>query len=792
MLEGLIQAPRLYQGRARMLAHCALAALAAGAIAPATVHAQQTGADAADAADAASEGPALTEIIVTAQKRAQSLQDVPVSVQAVSGESLVNQGTTGLEALSTSVPTLHISYGGLSEQLFVRGVGSGSSAAFEQSVGLFQDGISMGVARLSRLAFLDTEQVEILKGPQSTLFGKSTIGGAINITSGQPRFILEGQAVGLVDIDGGTRRSLEGYVTGPLSDRVAARLAVKASTSDGAFFNSYTDKRAPEEKSISGRFSLLANPTDNLELFASVQASRATSFGRSAQIGFVDTRFANVNSFVAQVRALDADEDFTASRFRSAGRNPNACDECGKDRAVIGTFRATLDVDFAKIVSLTGYIDSKWREQIDADATPLPIVNTFLNQSTKQFSQELRIESDPNQRFTYIGGIYFQNMQIDSIDSCSDFDLGVLGRTTRIRGCTTTYRDESTMGVFAQGTFEFAPGFRLTAGGRYQTSDRNIHNIRVVPAPGTGTTPSTDPVVLATAAAVLGQRPFDVKRSSGESKFTPSVSIEWEPYKGGLLYGSYRTGFKQGGFDSSIATFSDATYQFLPETAESFELGYKTSLFGRRGRLNVSAFSSTFNDLQLSSFNGVGFTVRNAAKARSRGVEAEAEFAVVDGVTIGGNLAYLDAYYVSYLNAPCYANQTAALGCVTTGGSRGQDLSGHTLAYSPNWSGSLFVNLRQPVGGGLVAIADGRVSARTSQEYGPDGDPNRITGGVALYDLRIGVGDADGHWELALVGKNLTNEYVPSFGFNVPLVAGAYTVQVDQPRVIAVQAKARF
>ncbi|WP_158258080.1 TonB-dependent receptor [Sphingopyxis lindanitolerans] len=742
--------------------------------------------------EGASQGPALQDIIVTAQKRAQSLQDVPVAVQAISGEALLNQGTPGLETLSSSVPMLHISYGGLSEQLFIRGVGSGSSAAFEQSVGLFQDGIAMGVARLSRLAFLDTEQVEILKGPQSTLFGKSTIGGAVNITSGQPRFSLKGQAVGLFDIDGGTRRSVEGYVTGPLSDTVAARLAVKASTADGAFFNTYTDRRAPYEKSVSGRFSLLANPADNLELFASLQASRATSFGRSAQIGFVDTRFANVNSFVAQVRARDADEDFMPNRFRSAGRNPIACDECGKDQAVIGTFRATLDIGAAKMVSLTGYIDSKWREQIDADATPLPIVNTFLNQSTRQFSEELRIESDPNLRFTYIGGVYFQNAQIDAIDSCSDFDLGVLGRITRIRSCTSAMRDESTMGVFAQGTYEIAPGFRITAGGRYQTSDRNIHNIRYVPDPGTGTTPTTNPVVLATAAAVLGQRPFDVKRSSGESRLTPSASIEWEPYDGGLLYAGYRTGFKQGGFDSSIGTFSDANYQFAPETAESFEIGYKTSLLGRRGRLNINAFTSTFDDLQLSSFNGIGFTVRNAAKARSRGVEAEIEFAVTDGFTIGGNAAYLDASYASYADAPCYANQTAVGGCMTVGGTRAQDLSGHSLAYSPNWSGSLFANLRQPVGGGLVALADFRVSARTSQEYGPDGDPNRIAPGVALYDLRVGIGDADGRWEFAVVGKNLTNEYVPSFGFNVPLVAGAYTVQVDQPRVIALQAKARF
>jgi iron complex outermembrane receptor protein len=746
-------------------------------------------------------GPALGEIVVTAQKREQSLDKVPAAVTAVTGETLVNQGTGTLAALSANVPTLHISYGGLSEQIFIRGIGSGSNAGFEQSVGLFQDGLALSVARQSRLAFLDTERIEVLKGPQSTLFGKSTIGGAINITSGQPKFDFGGQLVGMFDVDGDTRRSLEGYVTGPVSDKVAMRLAFKASTSEGAFYNTLTDHRAPRERSIAGRISILARPTETFEIFASLQGSKADSFGRNAQIGLTDranalnsTVLSRLDLFISKVQALDPLEDFTGNRFRSSGLNPIPCDECGKDKGVIGTLRMSLDIGPAKIVSLTGYIDSSWSEQIDADASPLPITNTYLGQSSKQFSEELRIESDDDLPFSYIGGIFYQNLKISAKDQCSDFDLGVRNLATKIRSCANYDRDETTMGVFAQGTLKLTDSLRATVGGRYQESDRDIANSRYIATPGTtSTVPSTDPVVLATAASVLGARPFSVSRSAGEQRFTPSASVEFTPYEGGLFYVAYRTGFKQGGYDSGTGTFNEATYQYRPEKAESFEAGFKTRFLGRRGRFSLNAFTSTFRDLQLSSFNGVSFTVSNAGKARSRGVEGEVEFAVTDGVTIGGSLAYLDARYVSYANAGCFANQTLAQGCDAPGATTGkQDLTGHVLPYSPKWSGSAFISVRKPLTESIAVFADGRMTARTSQEFGPDGDPNRIAPGVATYDLRIGFGAADGRWELAAVGKNLTNEYIPSFGFNVPLTTGAYVVQLDQPRVISVQAKVRF
>ena len=313
------------------------------------------------------------DIIVTAQKREQLLQTVPASIQAVTGDTIQAQGTPSLEALSIKVPSLHISYAGLSEQLFIRGVGSGSNFGFEQSVGLFLDGIALSVPRLSRLAFMDVERVEVLKGPQSVLFGKSTIAGAVSITSGQPRFGFEGSMIANYDIDGDTRRSLEGYVTGPLSENVAVRLAGQASTTNGAFYNTLTDQRQPQGETYSGRLSLLATPTDNFEILATVQGTKADSLGRSAQIGRVETQYANVQSFMDKVLAADPDADFETNRFRSSGGNDVPCDECGDDKAYAATLRMSLDTDDFEIVSLTGYLYSKWREQIDADATPLPI-----------------------------------------------------------------------------------------------------------------------------------------------------------------------------------------------------------------------------------------------------------------------------------------------------------------------------------------------------------------------------------------------------------------------------------
>lgn len=730
----------------------------------------------------------LEEVVVTAQKREQNLQTVPVSVQAVSGEVIARDGISGLESLSQTVPTLQIGSGGLSEQLFIRGIGSGSNQGFEQSTGTYLDGVYFGVARLSRLAFLDVERVEVLKGPQSTLFGKSTIAGAINIASGQPRQTLGGRVIGGQDLGNGNRQSVNGYVTGGLTDTVAARLAISVNRSDGAFSNSFVDADQPQDEQAAARVSLLANPTQNLEVLGTLQASYASTYGRSQQIGFLDTRFAGPVNFRNKVLAVDPDADFGVDTRRSAGRTGSPNDEEGYDRALVGTVKAAYDFGPVKLNAITGYVRAKWREDIDADSSPLPIVDTLLSQDIRQFSQELRLESDTDGRFDYMVGAYYQNSEIDVPEAYSAFDFSVVNSATKVRSCTTSQRDEANWGVFAQGTFSVTDRLRVTAGARYQEAERDIVQTRTIVDPNS-CNPTTSAAALAVAAATLGYVPYTAKVSASDNRVTPTATLEFDIFDGGMAYVSYRTGFKSGGFDLSAGRFNPATFQYAPETADSIEAGVKMRLLDGRARLNVNVFDSTFKNLQVSAFNGTGFTVGNAAEARSRGVELQGQLLVFEGLTAGVDVSYLHARYEDFPGAQCYANQaTVGVGCV---GGR-QNLEGHVLPFSPEWSGALRLDYKRALTPALVGFAQVMINYRGEQEVGPDGDPNRLVDAATKYDLRLALGDADDRWELALVGKNLTNEITPNFGFNVPLVTGAYVFQVDMPRTVALQLTARF
>lgn len=730
----------------------------------------------------------LEEIVVTAQKREESLQSVPVSVQAVTGEVIARDNVGGLETLSQTVPTLQIGSGGLSEQLFIRGIGSGSNQGFEQSTGTYLDGIYFGVARLSRLAFLDVERVEVLKGPQSTLFGKSTIAGAINITSGQPRADFGGRLVGGLDVEGNDRRSVNGFVTGPLTDTLSGRAAISVGKAEGAFSNSFVSGDQPGDEQAAARVSLLANPTAKLEILGTLQASYTSTYGRSQQIGFLDTRFAGPVNFRTKVLALDPAADFDIDTRRSAGLTGSPNDEQGFDRAVVGTLKAVYDFGPLTLNAITGYVKASWREDIDADSSPLPIVDTLLSQDITQFSQELRLESGTEGRLTYMVGGYYQNSNIDVPEAYSAFDFGVINSANKVRSCTTSQRDESNWGVFAQGTLSVTDRLRLTAGARYQEADRDIVQTRIIADPNT-CDPTSSAAALTVASATLGYAPYTAKVSAGDNRVTPTATIEFDLFDGGMAYVSYRTGFKSGGFDLSAGRYNPATFQYQPETAESFEAGVKMRLLDGRARLNINIFDSTFKNLQVSAFNGTGFTVGNAAEARSSGVEVQGQLVVLEGLTAGLDLSYLDARYEDFPDAQCYANQaTVGVGCV----SGRQNLAGHVLPFSPDWSAALRLNYEHAIGDALVGSSQLLINYRGEQEVGPDGDPNRITGAATKFDVRLAIGDVAERWELALIGKNLTDEITPNFGFNVPLVTGAYVFQVDPPRTVTLQLTARF
>lgn len=734
----------------------------------------------------------LDTVRVTAEKREESIMDVPLTVQAVDGAAIAESGIANLEGMKDLVPGLHVGTAGLSEQLFIRGIGSGSNQGFEQSTGIYLDGVYFTIARLSRLSFLDTERVEVLKGPQSTLFGKGTIAGAVNIISARPQDTFGGGMTVNYNLDESAYRSVEGYITGPVAEGISFRLAAKSASQDGFFYNTNKDRRDPTSDDFSIRGSLLADIGENLEVLLTAQTTRANSTGRSQQIAFIDDptdpRFPRLQAFIDLVLAADPDADFSVDDRRTSGGVGLYDDETGHDEAQAYTLQATYDFGSVALKSVTGYIDANWLESIDADGTPLSSVTSVLGQDIEQFSQEFRLESDAAGPLEYIAGVYYENSVIRTPDDAHsdlrfvDFGLPFDGKT-----CGTSKWTDNTLGVFGQGTYAISDRLSFTAGARYQESHKRFSKNHIIADPGDICAQTTDPVQLARMGA-LGRTPFTVQSERDDDSFSPSLTVQFDVTDNSMIYASYRTGFKSGGFDVGQSSLNLATLQFDSEDADSFEVGLKSSVMEGRGQVSVSAFHNTFKDLQVSAFNGTTFTVGNAAEAVSKGVELESRFLVTPAVTLGANLLYLDGKYDSFPGAACYKGQTAATGCV--GGA--QDLGGVRLQYAPEWSGSLDIDWRDQVWANYEGFVQGALTFATEQFLSPDANPVMQQDGYSKLNLRIGIAPVDQNWELSLVGRNLTDEMTGNFGYNIPLVDGAYVEGVDPGRTVAIQVRAAF
>lgn len=749
-----------------------------------SVSALMTGAPAL-AEGAKTSGPAaLEEVVVTAQRREQNLQAVPAAVTAVSGEKLDARATGSLEGLARGVPTLAVGNLGLSGQYFLRGVGSGSNLSFEQSLGVYLDGIYFSTPRLNRLAFMDQERVEILRGPQSTLYAKGTIAGAITVASAKPSRDAGYAVNALAGLEGGDQTQISGFLTGPLSSTLSGRIAVLFNDENGSFHNSFKPGAYPRTNQKAARASLRWEPTDKLTVDGMFQYALTKSEGRAAQIGAVSPLN---TTFIPAVRALDPKAEFKLDDNFSAYDTPSVA---GRDEVYLASLTGAYALDDVTLRSVSSIVNLTWYEFVDSDNTPLPILNSSLGGTLRQFSQEFRAESSTEGPLQYIAGAYYQRSEFGMPPGGRGYTEWYPAPSVRTTGVAT--RTEKTLGVFGQLTWSPIEHLRLTAGARYQASRIYGFTSRWVSAPGTNV-PTINPVLIA-RGAVLGTVAYTFEGTRKEDSITPAVTLEYDLADGVMAYASYRTGFKNGGFDLGRGTFT-SDFVFRPEKARSYEGGVKSMLFDRRLRLNLTVFRTNIDDLQVSAFNGTTFTVGNAASARTQGAELDADARVSTSLSLRANVSYLDAKYLDFPGSSCYATQTAAQGCVDLDPGPavrpGQNLAGYTLQYAPKWSGNLGFDFTHPVASRLQLFASGDLTYKGSQAIAPDGNPVWVRGRAAKLDLRVGIGAEDGRWQLALLGKNLTDIRTANFGFNVPLNTGAYVFSADPPRTIALQLRLR-
>ena len=786
-------------------------------------------AHAADAAAAATPAgvTALEEVTVTARKREENIQNIPVAITAMSAKQLDTFALRNIEEISANTPQLQVTRGnsGSGATISLRGIGSTyTSVGIEQSVAVNVDGVYYGQGRIINEGFFDMKQVEILKGPQALFFGKNATAGVLSFTSANPGDHFE--ALGRVGYEFTSNTpSVEAVVSGPVTDTFGLRLAVRAADMSGGYVEN------------------LQGPTTyntlNVNTFAitphAVAAPQKDVPGEQDLVARLTAQWKPNDQFTLTVkgaadryRVTDATWNGEMVRCPVGGKaQVNPTEACNADWKI---YQNDLPADVAATNPILGRHDGKLYQDYDsysftgtadyhaplADLTAVTgfhhFVNYFLGDydftgavnspggtwgaersEYRAFSEEIRAQTRLDGPLNVMAGVYYQNTRLNFHQlvlfpgGLEDPSKGALRYVTVEKLGQT---DGTTFAGFAQGIWKVAEGWEATVGARYthETKDSIFNQPYVV---------SLYQGVFRQNAPITGNQTFD--------NLSPEATLTWRPAEHWTAYVAYKRGFKSGGFsisalNSAVGNTTAADLAFRPEKPEGVEGGVRATLFDGTLRASLDAYDYKYSDFQIDYFDAtkIQYITKNAGSVISKGVELQGEWAPVRGLTLRGALAYNKATYDNFGGAPCYGGQTIAEGCTTLPGGRTvQDLSGKSAAAAPEWTSSLQADYEtQPING-LVFGASVNLHYSGSYLGGPFGNPNGRQDAYTVVDLGLRVRAESGRWDLALIGKNLGDEYVatsfgdaPSSGSGTGTAAGVHSDLVatpNPPRTVAVQ-----
>jgi outer membrane receptor protein involved in Fe transport len=818
---------------------CPTAAMAQAAPAPAPEETAAAQADTEAQADAATAGENAPdgEIIVTARKRSERLQDVPLSIAAVSGQTMQEQGIRKIEDLQTKVPNLKMTETGIGSNIAIRGIFSGVNQGFEQSVGTYIDGIHYGRAQQSRAPFLDVQRVEVLRGPQSILFGKNSIAGALNIISAQPTDQLDGYVQGNYQLDSDDWELL-GAVSGPITDHVRARVAGRVHSGDGYIKNLTLDRSEPQRDDWNLRGILDWDVTDDLQLSFKAEHGEFDTKGRNIEVydelPSIKPGGLTFGRTYAQILSLLGADPSVLNDVKDDKRSSNGDTSNNKSSTYVLT--ANWNTGIGTLTAISGYNKFDYDEDCDCDFTGATLLTVDLAEKYEQFSQEIRLASDTTHKFEYIVGGFYQtsehsyrdNINVPSnsllvpvINAASPGNGNFVANTRAAREANV---DTDILSAFGQVTYKFNDHFRVNVGGRVTHEEKEgdrtltIQNIdgttlagmKAVGAPlvygqlfrisSTNLTTIAGmglPGFSAAAQGLLnayGTHPVEGKIS--KTGFVPSVVAQYDVNDDIMLYGSFTKGTKSGGFDfrgnnRGFLPSMDDAFAFDEEKATSWEAGAKTRFLNGRAILNAALYHTDIKDLQVSVFDGVlGYVVGNA-DARTQGIEVDGRFAITPNLTLRGSGALTDFEFTEYPNGQCYPGQVPD-------GINGQcDYDGKTNQLVPDWQATVAIDWNHAITSGLELRTTADMFASDGYFLSPTLDPNQVQDSYAKFNMRLALGDAARRWEVALLGKNLFDKRTVSMGVGTPLAYstfGAYSQAnvVDEGRTVSLQGRFNF
>lgn len=672
-------------------------------------------------------------VVVTARRREESLKDVPVAVSALSAARLEANGASDITALQQQTPnaTVQIARGSNSTLVsFIRGVGQQDPLwGFEPGVGLYVDDVYIARPQGAVLDIFDIERIEVLRGPQGTLYGRNTIGGAIKYVTSKldltrPEFLLRG-AVGSYD-----QRDVLLQASIPLSDKFAVGGAV-ASYDRGGFGKNLTTGQDHYDKDIAAyRASAEFTPRD--DLFFRFAYDRVND-NSSPRHGHRETAGSTPDSAVLS----------DLYDTRSGLQGPNRVDTEGW--SLTGSWQASDALTFK---SITAYRDSQTDTIIDFDGTPAPTLDIPAYYGDEQFSQEFQAQFATD-RIQGVVGVYYMN---GFAEGAFDTIAGNLGLAIASAGKVST----TSKAVFGDVSFDVSDRLKVSAGGRWTQDKKNANVFRAFYLGAT-----RSPLLGGTPRPVFAQRTNYVAADTFE-KFTPRVSVSYDFNDDLTGYASFSSGFKSGGWDmrGDAALVPQTSDGYQPETVDTYEAGLKGTAFGRRLSFASAVFYSDYKDQQITTQQvatppavGIASVVDNAGASTIYGAEFEGTAFISPSLTANFALGYLHAEFDEFIT-------------LVTGSP--VDISDtREFQNAPKWSGHLGLTWRGDLAGGTLRVTPS-VSYRSAYHLFDVADPILDQDGYALVDLGI-VWDAPGkQWQVGVYGKNLTDEQYRVGGYSFP------------------------
>ncbi|MEP7314377.1 MAG: TonB-dependent receptor, partial [Pseudomonadota bacterium] len=612
-------------------------------------------------------------------------------------------------------------------------------------------------------------------------------------------------------------------------DSVGARFALHYRDADGYLGNLTNGRDEPRRRELAGRATVTWAASDQLDATLRVEAGSFDVDGRQIEIFGETPIVGGALAGLTYSQIVGGTPAFPQGQSASARNNVIDFKRSSNgDSSKLDTFETALTANYAfgnglTLTSVTGFSKYELRELCDCDFVGATVFNAGINESYTQSSQELRLASPVDQRVSWIGGLFYQRYDLDENDylyvprtslvipvlAQSFAGNPALGGTPQSRAALANFfanaanprqfeQNSRMWSAFAQATWSITDQLRLTGGGRWSKEDKDGSRATQLTA-GLGG-PSLPNAVLPLFNQVLGIVPHSLKGSRSESTFSPLVNLQYDFTPSSMVYLSWSRGTKAGGFDARSnkppvaggTPLTSGTFQFEDEQATTYELGIKSGI-GGRAEINANVFFTDYKDLQTSAFDGaIGFNVGNGS-AEVKGAELEARWQATSRLRLSGSVAYLDFEWTNYFGQ-CYFGLTP----IATGPNAGNcNYSGYTNQLAPKLTGVVSANYAWPVGDSLLLSTTADLVYSDDYLMSLTLDPATTQASFTKINARIALGSSENHWELALVGRNLTDETTLSYAGDTPLAsrlfrARSYYGFVDSPRSIAIEASLRF